>query len=66
MIIADFTTPELNYFRENCNFVGLEIKVFELRSQGVSLEEIADMMNLSIDGVKKISQKINRKIIKVL
>ena len=66
MIIADFTTPELNYFRENCNFVGLEIKVFELRSQGVPLEEIADMMNLSIDGVKKISQKINRKIIKVL
>jgi transcriptional regulator len=66
MIISDFTTPELNYFRENCNFVGLEIKVFELRSQGVPLEDIADMMNLSIDGVKKISQKINRKIIKVL
>lgn len=66
MIIADFTTPELNYFRENCNFVGLEIKVFELRSQGVPLEDIADMINLSVDGVKKISQKINRKIIKVL
>lgn len=66
MIIADFTTPELNYFRENCNFVGLEIRVFELRSQGVSLEEIADMLNMSVDGIKKISRKVNKKIIKVL
>jgi len=66
MIIADFTVPELNYFRENCNFVGLEIRVFELRSQGVSLEEIADILNMSVDGVKKISRKVNKKIIKVL
>ena len=66
MIISDFTVPELNYFRENCNFVGLEIRVFELRSQGVSLEEIADILNMSVDGVKKISRKVNNKIIKVL
>lgn len=66
MIISDFTVPELNYFRENCNFVGLEIRVFELRSQGVSLEEIADILNMSVDGVKKISRKVNTKIIKVL
>lgn len=66
MIIADFTIPELNYFRENCNFVGLEIRVFELRSQGISLEEIAEILNMSVDGVKKISRKVNRKIIKVL
>ena len=66
MIIADFTVPELNYFRENCNFVGLEIRVFELRSQGISLEEIAEILNMSVDGVKKISRKVNTKIIKVL
>ena len=66
MIIADFTVPELNYLRQNCNFVGLEIRVFELRSQGVSLEEIAETLNMSVDGVKKISRKVNNKIIKVL
>lgn len=66
MIIADFTVPELNYLRQNCNFVGLEVRVFELRSQGVSLEEIAEILNMSVDGVKKISRKVNNKIIKVL
>lgn len=66
MIIADFTVPELNYFRENCNFVGLEIRVFDLRSQGVPLEEIAEILNMSVDGVKKISRKVNKKIIRVL
>lgn len=66
MLIKDFTVPELNYLRENCNFVGLELQVFELRSQGVPLEEIAPMLHLTIDGVKKISRKVNNKIIKVL
>ena len=66
MIISDFTIPELNYFRENCNFVGLEKRVFELRSQGIPLEEVAEILNMSVDGVKKISRKVNRKIIKVL
>lgn len=65
MIISDFTTAELNYFRCACNFVGSEVRVFEMRSQGVSLEEIAEILNLSVDGAKKISQKVNRKIAKV-
>jgi len=66
MIIADFTVPELNYLRENCNFVGLEIRVFDLRSQGLTLEEIAEILNMSVDGVKKISRKVNKKIIRIL
>ena len=66
MIIADFTVPELNYLRENCNFVGLEIRVFDLRSQGLTLEEIAEILNMSVDGVKKISRKVNKKIIRTL
>lgn len=66
MIISDFTVPELNYFRENCNFVGLEIRVFELRSQGIPLEEIAEILDMSVDGVKKISRKVNKKIIRII
>lgn len=65
MIVSDFTIPELNYLRLNCNFVGLEIEVFELRSQGFPLEQIAEYLNLSVEGVKRISRKVNNKIQRV-
>ena len=65
MIISDFTTIELDHFRRACNFVCNEKMVFELRSQGLSLEEIAEILNLSVDGVGKISRKVNKKISKV-
>lgn len=66
MIVSDFTTPELNYFRESCNFVGIENDVFEMRSRGIPLERIAENLDLSVEGVKKISVKVNRKINRVL
>ena len=66
MIVSDFTRPELNYLQENCNFVGLEQMVFDLRSQGVSLEQIAEILNMSVEGIKKVSRKVNNKIMKVL
>lgn len=66
MTISDFTEPELRYLRENCNFVGHEKQLFELRSQGVPLEVIAELLNLSVDGAKKVSRKVNKKIIRVL
>lgn len=66
MIVSDFTVPELDRFREKCNFVGNEAKVFELRSQGISLEEIAEILNMSATNIGKISRKINNKIKRVL
>lgn len=65
MIISDFTRLELELLRENCNFVGCEREIFDMRSQGVPLETIAEALNLSIDGAKRISRKVNNKIIKV-
>ena len=65
MIIADFTNTELDCLRKNCNFVGNERGVFELRSQGLSLEEIAEVLNLSVDGTKKVSRKVNKKVARV-
>ena len=62
MVVSDFTKPELNYFRENCNFVNDEVTVFELRSQGIGLEEIAERIGLTYEGIKRISRKVNRKI----
>lgn len=66
MKISDFIKPELEYLREQCNFVGIETEVFELRSKGVPLELIAEEVNLTIDGVKKISRKINKKIARTI
>lgn len=66
MIIADFTKPELDYFRENCNFVNDEIQVFEMRSKGHTMEEIAEALNISIDKAYKISRKVKKKILKVI
>lgn len=66
MVVSSFTVPELNYLRDNCNFVGNEAYVFELRSQGIPLEEIAEILNMSAEGIRKVSQKVNNKIRRVL
>lgn len=65
MVVSDFTVPELDRFREQCNFVGNERDVFELRSQGIPLEEIAEILNMSVEGIKKVSRKVNSKITRV-
>lgn len=65
MIVSDFTVPELDRFRNICNFVGNERQVFELRSRGVPLEEIAEALNMSVENVKRISRKVNGKIDRV-
>lgn len=66
MIVSDFTIPELNMLRDNCNFVGDEITVFELRSQGVTLEKIAEILDVSATHAGRISQRVNKKIKKIL
>lgn len=66
MNIKDFTKPELDYFRENCNFVGVEKEIFELRSQGIPLEEVAEKVNMSVDGAKKASRRVNKKILRLI
>ena len=66
MIVSDFTVPELDFYRANCNFVGAERQVFELRSQGIPLERIAETLDMSVEGIKKVSRKVNNKISKVL
>lgn len=66
MIISNFTRPELEHLRDNCNFVGSETDVFELRSQGIPLEEIAETLNMSVRNVKYISRRVSDKIIRII
>lgn len=66
MKISDFTLPEIEYFKANCNFVNLEIPIFEQRSKGIPLEEIAENLNISYDYARHISRCVNKKILKVI
>ena len=66
MIISDFTKAELDFFRTNCNFVNLEIKIFEGRAKGIPLEIIAEEINISYDYARQLSRKVNKKILKVI
>lgn len=62
MNISDYIKPELDYFRENCNFVADELEVFELRRKGYSLEQIAEIKDYSYNGIKRISRKVSSKM----
>ena len=66
MIISDFTKPELDYLLEHCGFDEAELPVFTLRSHGASLQDISVLLGITIDSVKKISRRVNKKIIEVL
>ena len=66
MLVSDFTAIELDYLRDKCNFIGNETSVFDLRSQGIPLEEIAERLDMSVEGIKKVSRKVNNKICRVL
>ena len=46
MKLRDFTVPELNRFRELCNFTEDEMQYFNLRSKDKSNVQIAFEMNV--------------------
>ena len=66
MIVCDFTQTELDYFIEKCNFTDMEMSLFAMRSKNIPLVQCSIAMNLSLDGIKKISRKVNKKILKVI
>lgn len=65
MKIYEFTVPELELLRAYCNFTAEERQLFDMRSQNIPLEECAENMNVSISTAKRISRKVNKKILKV-
>ena len=66
MIISDFNSAELNYLLTRCNFVNYEKEIFLGRAQGQTLEEIAERIGISYDYARKLSQKVNKKIMRSL
>lgn len=64
--IRDFTVPELDKFRELCNFTPHERLYFELKARDKSNIEIAFEMNISTAQVSKLAKRVRNKIVKVL
>lgn len=62
MQIRDLTMSEADYLQAVCNFTKDENTLFELRLQDCTLEECAERMNISVPTVKRISQRVNKKI----
>lgn len=66
MKISKFTKPDLDYFREQCNFVGFEKDLFEMRSEGIPLQIIAENYGYTRRGLDNVSKEVNNKIKRVL
>jgi hypothetical protein len=66
MVICDFVESELEYFRANCNFTDEELYFFNRRAKNITIEVIAEEMNISVGKANKLSKKVKTKIIKVL
>ena len=47
MRICDFTVPELNRFRDQCNFTDIERKCFDLKAKDCTNIELAMKLNVS-------------------
>lgn len=66
MKIRDFTKPELDRFRELCNFTEDELEYFNLRAKDKSNVEISLTMNISTAQVSKLAKRVKSKMIRVI
>lgn len=64
--IYNFTVPELDKFRELCNFTPDELIYFNLRAKYKSNVEIALTMHVSEAKVSKLARRVKDKIIRVV
>lgn len=66
MKIRDFTVPELNRFRELCNFTDDELAYFNLRARDKSNIQIAIEMNISEAQVSKLAKRVKDKMKRII
>lgn len=65
MKVYDFTEPELAFYEEFANFSPEEQKLFNMRRKSIPLDKCTEFMGCEYDNVKKISRRVNKKIIKI-
>lgn len=66
MEIYDFTEPELEFFRLQCNFTPEEREYFELRSKDRKNYQIAMDMCVSESKVYSLARKVKSKMKRVV
>lgn len=66
MQIRDFTVPELNMFRELCNFTDDELKYFNLKAKDKSNVQIAFEMKVSEAQVSKLAKRVKSKMKRII
>lgn len=64
--LAEFTKPECDYFRENCNFTPDELEIFDLRIKDWSVAHISIELCVCERTVNRRIKSIKRKIYRVL
>lgn len=64
--IPDFTKPEIDRIKELANFTERESRVFDLRNEEYTHEQIAEFMNISIATEYRINRSMIRKILRVI
>ncbi len=62
---TEFTEPECERFRRECNFTEQELSVFNLRVKAYSVIEIQHALNMPESTVTRRIRSIKRKIDKV-
>lgn len=62
MKIRDYTVPELNHFRQYCNFTPEESELFELLSGDATLEECSEKMCCGMTKVNTLCRRVRDKI----
>lgn len=65
MQISKYTSAELEDIKAKSNFTKDELALFTLRSEGLTLEQCAELLFMSVSTVKRTSQRVKWKIEKV-
>lgn len=65
MKISNYTVPELNQFRDLCNFTQEELDYFNFKAKDESNVHIALAMCISEPKVSKLARSVKEKIRKV-
>lgn len=66
MKICDFTKPELDRFRKDCNFTEIERQCFELKAKDWTNTKLALELNVSESTISVVMRRVRTKITRVL
>ena len=66
MKICDFTKPELDRFRKECNFTEIERQCFDLKAKDKTNTQLSMELNVSESTISVVMRRVRTKITRVL